>query len=303
MLIDSQKYIEEGPYGRYGGYLRHQHFSTMLFLAFTLHICGYALYAALPSGAVEEIPVRVLNIKFGGLNSVVDTASEPAELGKIEPAAGGTTSARVTESQIKKEQMDELDTKAAMSALESQISEEKNESKPHESKMETDPVKAVQESYKAQNIRKPTVVSKPQTNNTLKPPAKKAPHQYVREAPAPKGLTASHKGSILGNSSSDDAAEIEKRYTQTISLWLKRHKIYPVEAKNQGIHGIALIHVRLDRRGNVLTYQIEKSTGHQILDRAISIIVSNANPFPPVPSNYPDPSSVLDFKMYINFRD
>ena len=61
---------------------------------------------------------------------------------------------------------------------------------------------------------------------------------------------------------------------------------YPKAAK--GLIGNAIILLKIDRFGNILAYDLERKTGHPILDESIINMIEKANPVPPFPKNYPN---------------
>lgn len=112
------------------------------------------------------------------------------------------------------------------------------------------------------------------------------PRQFVREVPAPASVKNS--AAVL-------------RYEQTISLWVQKFKLYPEEARKQGMEGETVVRVRIDRQGNVRHYILERSTGHSELDRAAIDMIRRANPVPAVPADYPA-GELLEFLIPVNFR-
>ncbi|MDG1287597.1 MAG: TonB family protein [Rickettsiales bacterium] len=135
----------------------------------------------------------------------------------------------------------------------------------------------------------------------------KKPKRYVRAnqltaklgSKKPKELDQ-NGGSVIGNSGSKKA-EIQKRYTQTISLWIDKHKVYPDAARSKGEGGKVVLRIRINRQGRVLRYLLEKSSGSEAIDRAITQMIDAANPLPSVPGDYPDNKPYLEFLIPINF--
>lgn len=117
--------------------------------------------------------------------------------------------------------------------------------------------------------------------------------QYVREVNMPK----IKKGTKSGNAKD---AEIMSRYTQLISLWIQKFKIYPEEARAQGLKGSTVVRIRIDRRGNIRYYALERSTGIEVLDRASIDMIKRANPVPAVPTDYPA-GEAFEFLIPVNF--
>lgn len=122
-----------------------------------------------------------------------------------------------------------------------------------------------------------------------------AAKQFVRNAPVPAS-----NGIKDGNSKSP-SAELISRYEQLISLWVQKFKIYPDEARDAGMEGETVVRVRIDRRGTIRYYALERSTGHGELDRAAIAMIRRANPVPAVPNDYPE-GDLLEFLIPVNFR-
>jgi protein TonB len=72
-------------------------------------------------------------------------------------------------------------------------------------------------------------------------------------------------------------------YEHAILTHLERHKKYPRSARRRGQEGTAYVRFRLDRQGNVLSSELAKSSGHDILDQEVLDTMRRANPLPPMP--------------------
>lgn len=307
-MSSSREYITTSSYGRFGGYLEQQHFFGTLLLAFLLHLGGIALYQIIPKEAVEIIPVRVLNIKIGQ-PVVRDPMPQPITAKK----GDGQEAQKKTESP----------TAAAVKKPNPIV---KNKPKP-QPVVKPQPVKrAAPKPPQKPVVRKAVVKPQPEipaatkgisiAEAALEQKAREAltSKQYVREDELPanrykptaqdengaKGQ-GSGEGSAIGNSNLGDA-EIESRYTQTLSLWLNRYKVYPVEARSAGVGGTVMLRIRINRQGRIMRYFLERASGHEMIDRAISTMVNAANPVPAVPANYPDPRPYLEFLVPIHFK-
>ncbi|MCI5050538.1 MAG: TonB family protein [Rickettsiales bacterium] len=111
------------------------------------------------------------------------------------------------------------------------------------------------------------------------------------------------QGTAYGTGADGKAAaleEIRRRYEQTISQWIAKHKVYPAGALLLGQHGEVIIRLRIDRAGNVKYSSVERSSGYKLIDRAAIDMVRRANPVPAVPSNYP-PGALLEFLIPARF--
>lgn len=285
-MENSIKQIRESQYGRFGSYLNQQHFFGTIFLAFILHAGGVALYQILPREAIEMIPVRVLNIKIGKIPTASDAPAEeniikrsskvssfdrkessspkPAPQPKAIPAKVVAPKAAVPKPIIKSEVVAAKPAPASSQPLKT-ISEVARDA-----------------SLAKQYIREDTVGDAPKTGEI-------------------KGGMPAGYGSPLGNSTAA-SAEIEKRYTQTLSLWINKFKIYPVEARKAGLGGTVMLRLRINRQGRIMQYYLEKPSGHQVIDQAISSMVNAANPVPAIPQNYPDARPYLEFLIPIHFK-
>ncbi len=74
-------------------------------------------------------------------------------------------------------------------------------------------------------------------------------------------------------------------YTKVIKEKIYNSWIYPLSAQQNFIQGSLLIVFRLDKNGNLIDCNIEKSSGHEILDTQALKAIRLANPFPPFPEN------------------
>ena len=60
-------------------------------------------------------------------------------------------------------------------------------------------------------------------------------------------------------------------------------KNYPSKARDKGKQGKALVSFQIGKSGKIIKLLIESSSGHEVLDEAARMAVSNAEPFPPIP--------------------
>ena len=143
-----------------------------------------------------------------------------------------------------------------------------------------------------EQISRETLLQKPKpvvkNDNSVK--------QYVREVNMPN----IRKTQRVKASGARDA-EMMSRYTQLISLWLYKFQTYPEKEHLQGIVGSTVVRIRVDRRGNVRYYALERTTGSEALDRAAIDMVRRANPVPAVPNDYPE-GEVQEFLIPVRFK-
>jgi protein TonB len=110
---------------------------------------------------------------------------------------------------------------------------------------------------------------------------------------------ASAMGSPIGNSNEADAGHI-MRYEQLLAVWLHKFKQYPTEARMKNQEGTAILHLVIDREGNVLRSDLAAKTGYPLLDEAVMEMVTQAKTVPPVPDDYPGENE-LEFQIPVKF--
>lgn len=121
----------------------------------------------------------------------------------------------------------------------------------------------------------------------------------------PEGNTATNgnnngttRGKIDGSGSG--ASEELKNYQTTLQAWLEKHKRYPKKALRKRIEGQGTLYFKLDRIGNVVTFELRKKTGSRILDREIEAMLRRASPMPTADSH--SRTGNLEFVIPISFR-
>lgn len=92
---------------------------------------------------------------------------------------------------------------------------------------------------------------------------------------SPNGRTPSRVGVESGGDTQD--------YLHTLRIWLERHKHYPRAARMRRQEGTVVVRLVIEPDGRVRTQQIERGSGHAILDREVTAMIARAAPFPPVP--------------------
>ncbi len=68
---------------------------------------------------------------------------------------------------------------------------------------------------------------------------------------------------------------------------LQKFQKYPRSAQRRNVEGTAWIRFRMDREGKVLSYSIERSSEHEVLDEAALAMIERAQPLPPLPDDVP----------------
>lgn len=210
--------IENSKYANHGTYLHEQHFLATIGLAVLLHLIGFGIYALVPKSLVEEIPVQTLNIKLGNSNN---------DLTELSRQAMKANTIENYNDYLNASEASEVKAKSKLKATSFQ-----------------NPLDSLERQLKSKApIEKPRISKKTPAEKTAQVPKqaiKNDQKQYVRSAEAETAgeKTPKVQGSQYGNSQQQQA-EIQKRYTQTLSLWIDRHKVYPSQARRMGQGGLA----------------------------------------------------------------
>lgn len=293
MFFEPPKVKSLSRYSEFGVNLSHYYFTIMLLTAFVVHALVLGIYAMMPHQQVMRIPVRVINIKLGGSGGV------PAiEMPHPSVAGGPDGNDRAP--------------------LLKEITIKPNTSDPMEAQRE----KAVQSVFDKAFVH---ADAPPPAPKTPKPkadddkdtaektePTLATPKQYIRANNVMKTLpgtgggrggghgsgTGTGQGDVSGKGGGEAAVQ---RYEQTISLWMARHKIYPEKARSDGTEGSAIVRIRINREGHVLSSSIDQGSGSDLIDEAALAMVRASDPVPRVPDNYPA-GGEFEFLIPVNFK-
>jgi TonB family protein len=275
-------------------YLTQRDFGMTMFAVLGLHILAVTIYALWPRDAVEEIPVRTLNIKLGadmGALNASPSAGGSVPLPALEPVELADTSVKTTVSQ--KNTVAPPPQKAADGGTFRSFGSFVADKTKEREKKEEAKKPVVQTKQQAASVPAKTELPDIQLPAALSG----APRQYVRANEAGDGEAS--QGSPSG--APVDEETIMLRYEQKISAWLQRHKTYPSMARQLGQHGTPVIRIRIDRQGNVKFSSIDQSSGYQMIDRAALDMVKRANPLPTAPKEYPG-GALLEFRIPVQFK-
>lgn len=265
-------------------YLTRKHFLYMLGMATLLHLTAAIGWMLSPGLTVNQVPVHVLNIKLGSGDMLAQREAP------------------------KKVEREETTTSQVVARQEEYVPPPREDSRVETAKVEavTDKTAAPQPKPTSQtskqaakregNSSEATSSAKLGVQKAV-PQATADASQYVRRTGDRAGRGT---GSAIGNTAKN-AEEVMNRYTQLISMWIQRHKVYPEALRSKRIQGKALIRIRIDRLGNILLYKLDQSTGSLQLDEAVAQMIRAANPVPPVPVDYPG-GNVIEFLIPVSYK-
>jgi len=77
-------------------------------------------------------------------------------------------------------------------------------------------------------------------------------------------------------------------YFAELRGWLEQHKQYPYMAQRMRQEGTVQLRFVMDREGNVLSYNIDQSSGYSALDGEVEELILRADPLPPLPDEMPE---------------
>jgi TonB family protein len=301
------------PHAEFSQHLGERHFLMMVCCAIIVHTVVLLVFNFLPRDEVLQIPVRSLNIKFGGsgTGSMVQTPNiGVAEVKQAPAVAPATAPAQPQIAEMK------IESSAAMKTLENVISEAPSEMpsevplertlpKPMASKDKSKTQQQVAKALPTQTL--PNVKPQPISEETVRA-AEQLPSEYVRTGQLGGdnfGVKDGKSGGVgIGNKDATGevgSAEVLRRYEQVISLWIQRNKVYPASAKAKGLQGQAVVRIRINREGTIIFSRLDKPTAYPELNEAITQMIRASNPVPAVPSNYPA-GNLFEFLIPVSFR-
>lgn len=254
--------------------LGNEYFAGAMLAAFLLHIFAYFIWYLSPKPQVIDIPVRALSLKLGDDDAPVEVsvkllAPSPTNHTKVE---------NVLSKLVRSQEKEAARATSVVNSMDKAM--DVGKAKPAK------PQKLYKFDVRSEGVK------------SAAPVMEVAERQFVRDVQPTTLPSAESKAP--GNTTSKEA-EMIARYEQLISMWIQKFKIYPEAAKQAGQMGETVARVRIDRRGNIRYYTLERSTGHTALDQAAIDMIKRANPVPAVPQDYP-PGDLLEFRIPIRFN-
>lgn len=95
------------------------------------------------------------------------------------------------------------------------------------------------------------------------------------------------------------AGETRDSFLGRLLAQLNRFKQYPRAARQAHIEGVVMLHFVMDAQGKVLSFEVAKSSGRQVLDAEALALIGRAQPLPVLPADYP--TRTLDAIVPIEF--
>lgn len=141
------------------------------------------------------------------------------------------------------------------------------------------------------------VVELPKKPPVVKPPKRESPKETpkdeIKREPLAKENTVApiNKPTDAKATAAPRPAAIPQSPSNALPTWqgqvlayLAREKQYPRAARARRQEGMAKLRFLVDTEGKVLSYSLEQSTGHSLLDREVIAMIERIKRFPPPPS-------------------
>lgn len=119
------------------------------------------------------------------------------------------------------------------------------------------------------------------------------------ESPAETTVTA---GPTSTPAASGAPALARKRYLAELAAWLERYKHYPRRAQRRRQEGTVELTFVINRAGQVVRYEIVRSSGHDLLDDAVRRMIERAQPLPALPEGLAGSSIALTLPVGFHLR-
>jgi periplasmic protein TonB len=119
---------------------------------------------------------------------------------------------------------------------------------------------------------------KPKVKHIERPPQTQREPQPA--APHPPAVSPQ---SSVSQGAATSAASARVTWQAQLLAWLEKYKRYPRVAQEQHQQGVVYLRFAIDRQGKVLSSQINKSSGYELLDDEVLALVQRAQPVPSPP--------------------
>jgi protein TonB len=147
------------------------------------------------------------------------------------------------------------------------------------------------EAKRAEGAAQASVQAEPDVVQAPTPQRALAEASDAAAASAPEAAPAA--ASALPAPSTADA------YLWDVLAHLRRFQHYPERARQDDLEGTVWLRTRVSRRGVVLRSEVERSSGHAVLDRAATRLIARASPLPLPPQGA---YAITDLSVPVEYR-
>lgn len=162
---------------------------------------------------------------------------------------------------------------------------------PPKKKVEEPKVEKPKEKPKKEKVEK--AKPKPKPEPELEPAVVQQPTQSAVQQQAAKPAAPVQPSNAPAAPSAADVAratDAKASWRGILEAHLQTFQKYPRSAQRRNIAGTAWLRFRMDRNGKVLSYAIERTSEHDVLDEAALAMIERAQPLPPLPADVPGDS-------------
>ena len=132
---------------------------------------------------------------------------------------------------------------------------------------------------------RPAVVVPPQDRTVEHVDQNKKPADETSKAAAPDAPRKDEAREPLSGAPSASPSNAEQNWEARVLAALERKKRYPEEAQRRGQEDSVYVRIVIDGSGRVISSQIGKSGGFELLNTEVMSLVRRASPFPTPPSD------------------
>jgi protein TonB len=173
---------------------------------------------------------------------------------------------------------------------------------PPKKKVEEPKVEKPKEKPKKDKVEKP----KPKPEPVPEPEVAQKPTQATVQQQAAKPAAPVQPSNVPAAPSAADVARVtaaKATWRGILEAHLQKFQKYPRSAQRRNIEGSAWLRFRMDRNGKVLSYSIERTSKHDVLDEAALAMIEHAQPLPPLPADVPGDSIELIIPANFNITN
>jgi protein TonB len=174
---------------------------------------------------------------------------------------------------------------------------------PEKKKAEEPKPEKPKEKPKKEKVAKPKPKPKPQPEpepKVVQKPTQQAVQQQAAKAAAPVQPSAAP----AAPSAADVArvANAKANWQGILQAHLQQFQKYPRNAQRRNIEGTVWLRFRMKRDGTVLSYAVERTSEHEVLDEAALAMIERAQPLPPLPDDVPGDTIELTLPAVFNIN-
>jgi protein TonB len=173
---------------------------------------------------------------------------------------------------------------------------------PEKKKVEEPKPEKPKEKPKKEKVEKP----KPKPDPEPEPEVVQKPTQQTVQQQAAKAAAPVQPSATPAAPSAADIARVanaKATWEGLLQAHLQKFQKYPRSAQRRNVEGTAWIRFRMDREGKVLSYSIDRTSEHEVLDEAALSMLDRAQPLPALPDDVPGSSIEITVPTNFNIPD